>query len=46
MVKFPYIYIQVKTMTENWLISDAAESRRVVQAGAEDSGHLIPESVL
>ena len=33
-------------MTENALPSDAAESRRLVQADAEDLSDLIPESVL
>ena len=35
-----------KTLTENSLSVDAAESRRVVRAGAEALSDLIPESVL
>ncbi len=31
-------------MTENSLLSDAAESRRLVQAGADGLSDLIPES--
>ena len=33
-------------MTENLLLLDAAESRRLVQVGAEGWSSLIPESIL
>jgi hypothetical protein len=33
-------------MTENLLLLDAPESRRLVRAGAKDLSDLIPESVL
>ena len=34
-----------KTLTENLLMQDATESRRLVRAGAEGMSDLIPESV-
>ena len=40
-----FVYIG-KTVTENLPLSDAAESRRLLRAGAEGWGDLIPESVL
>ena len=40
-----FVYI-IKTMTEILLFWDAAESRRMVRAGAEKKSDLLPESVL
>ena len=46
MIKFKHIIPYKKALTENLPFSNAAESRWLVQTGADGLGDLLPESAL